>query len=168
MAVVDVIGLGAGVVDRLRELEKEVVAFNAAERTSMTDSHNEFSFPNARSAAWWNMRELLDPQNPNPISLPEDDVLAAELSAPRWKILAGAKIQVEAKDDTRKRIRRSPDSADAVAMSFYYFGLVEGSPFIADFGGTSEYVRQYEGQVFQGVPEERISDYVFAPSGFSV
>ena len=143
MAVVDVIGVGGGVVDRLRELNHEVVSFNASERTDMTDSHGEFTFPNVRSAAWWNLREMLDPQNPNPISLPDDEILAAELSTPRWRILAGAKIQVEPKEDTKKRIRRSPDSADSVVMSFFYFGVDSGNAFVFDFGGESEYAVEW-------------------------
>jgi hypothetical protein len=143
LAVVDVIGVGAGVVDRLREIGHEVISYNASAKTTLTDSHGEFTFPNARSAAWWNMRELLDPQNPNPISLPDDEILAAELSSPRWRILSGAKIQVEPKEDTKKRIRRSPDSADAVIMSLFYFGVDSGNAFVCDFGGESEYVTQW-------------------------
>jgi hypothetical protein len=143
IAVVDVIGLGAGVVDRLQELERETISFNSAARTDMHDSHGEFTFPNQRSAAWWNLRELLDPDNPDPLTLPDDEQLAAELSAPRWRVLAGAKIQVEPKDDTRKRIRRSPDSADAVVMSLFYFGVDSGNAFVFDYGGESPYVEEW-------------------------
>ena len=68
-AVVDVIGIGAGVVDRLREQGFEVVAFNAAESTSYVDSSGELGFANCRSAAWWLLRELLDPASGFAIAL---------------------------------------------------------------------------------------------------
>jgi len=172
LAVVDVIGVGAGVVDRLRELNHEVVAFNAAERTDMTDAHGEFTFPNVRSAAWWNLREMLDPSNSSAVavSLPDDEILAAELSSPRWRILAGAKIQVEPKEDTKKRIRRSPDSADAVVMSLYYFGVDSGNAVVLDWGGSSEYTLAYAGQVFTSedrmLTESAEGAYVYSGLGF--
>jgi hypothetical protein len=139
-AVVDVVGVGAGVVDRLREEQHEVISFNSASRTTMTDHSGEFTFPNQRSAAWWSLREMLDPSDPaTDICIPDDEILIAELTAPRWKVGAGAKIYVEAKDDTKKRLRRSPDSADSVVMSLWYHGVDTGEPYVAEFGGESPY-----------------------------
>jgi hypothetical protein len=165
IAIVDVIGVGAGVVDRLREEGYEVIAFNSAAKTDMMDAHGEFGFPNVRSAAWWNMRELLDPANPgNPIALPDDDQLISDLVAPRWRVLSGAKIQVEPKEDTKKRLRRSPDTADSVIMSFFYFGIDSGSAFVTEYGGTSAYTQPWVDQVFTQEREFDVNDYVF--SGF--
>jgi len=119
---VDVIGVGAGVVDRLRELRKRVVAFNASGRTNEKDQTGEWTFPNRRSASWWGLRERLDPANNSKVMLPPDEMLAAELSAPKWHVAAGAKIVVEEKDQTRKRLGRSPDTADAVVIAFATHG----------------------------------------------
>jgi hypothetical protein len=139
-AVVDVIGVGGGVVDRLREMEHEVVSFNSASKTDMMDHSGEFSFPNTRSAAWWNLRNLLDPSDPaTDLCIPDDEILIAELTAPKWKVGSGAKIMVEPKEETKKRLRRSPDSADAVVMSMWYAGLDLGSSYIYEFGGESDY-----------------------------
>ena len=118
-AIVDVIGLGAGVVDRLREQGFAVVAFNAGERTDRLDSSGELGFVNKRSAAWWNMRELLDPANNLPIALPPDDLLVGDLTAPKWRVTSGGRIQVESKDEIRKRLGRSTDSGDAVIQAFW-------------------------------------------------
>jgi hypothetical protein len=117
-AVVDVIGIGAGVVSRLREQNCEVVAFNAAERTDKLDKSGELGFINVRSAAWWSLRERLDPQSGDPIALPPDDTLTGDLTAPKWRVLSGGKIQVESKDDLRKpeRLGRSTDDGDAVVQ----------------------------------------------------
>ena len=45
------------------------------------------------------------------------DVILADLSALRYVLTQDGKIQLESKDDTRKRLGRSPDRADAVAMA---------------------------------------------------
>jgi len=118
-AVVDVIGIGAGVVDRLREQHRPVVAFNASERTDARDASGELGFINKRSAAWWAMREVLDLANDPQTALPPDDDLTGELTAPKWRPTSGGRIQVESKDDVRKRLGRSTDKADAVIQAFY-------------------------------------------------
>lgn len=117
-ATVDVIGVGAGVVDRLREDDYVVDAFNGSEKSVLTDVSGEIGFLNRRAAAWWTMRELLDPANGLEVALPDDDGLIGDLVAPKWKITSGGKIQVESKDDIKKRIGRSPDKGDAVVLAF--------------------------------------------------
>lgn len=119
-AIIDVIGIGAGVYDYLRNLDLNVVAFNASEGTDKTDKSEELKFKNKRSYAWWNMRELLEDEK---IALPPDDMLTGDLTAPRWRVMAGGRIQVEAKETIKERIGRSTDDGDAVIMAFY-----EGEP----------------------------------------
>jgi hypothetical protein len=118
-ASVDVIGIGAGVVDRLREQRYPVEAFNAAEGTRRKDRSGELGFTNVRSAAWWAMRELLDPATGDPVALPPDDLLIGDLTAPHWRVLSGGRIQIESKDDLRKRLGRSTDTGDAVVQAFW-------------------------------------------------
>ena len=116
-AIVDVIGVGGGVVDQLREQKRAVVAFNASEATEATDRSGELGFTNCRSAGWWRLRELLDPAYSAKLALPPDDDLTGDLTAPRWKVTSGGKIQVESTDEIRKRIGRSPDSGVAVMQA---------------------------------------------------
>ncbi|MBN1632322.1 MAG: hypothetical protein JW990_21400 [Thermoleophilia bacterium] len=118
-AVVDVVGVGSGVVDRLREQKFEVVAFNAGESTDWKDRSGEMLFANKRSAAWWNLRELLDPANEQEIALPADDLLTGDLTAPHWRMSSGGRIVVESKEEIRKRIGRSTDHGDAVVQAFW-------------------------------------------------
>ncbi len=117
-AIVDVIGIGAGVVDRLREQKKPVRAFNASVKTDLKDAPGILSFINLRSASWWGMRERLDPNSGIPTALPPDDLLTGDLTAPHWRINSTGRIQVESKDDIKKRLGRSPDSGDSVVMAF--------------------------------------------------
>lgn len=114
--VIDVIGVGAGVYDRLREEGLDVIAFNAAARTNFLDKSGEFTFANVRSAAWWNLRELLEDEE---LALPPDDTLTGDLTAPKWRVMSGARIQVESKDDIAKRLGRSTDDGDAVVEAFW-------------------------------------------------
>jgi hypothetical protein len=119
VAVVDVIGIGAGVVDRLREQSANVVAFNASEGTSRMDSSGELGFVNARAAAWWSLREMLDPDSAVEVALPPEDLLTGDLTAPKWRVSSGGRIQIESKEEIRKRLGRSTDDGDAVAQAFW-------------------------------------------------
>ncbi|MHB8171226.1 MAG: hypothetical protein ACYDG6_06755 [Thermincolia bacterium] len=110
---VDVIGIGAGVVDRLKELKEPVQEVNVAE--SATDTEQ---FANLRSELWWNLRDLLNPDNPEPISLPQDDELLGDLAAVKYKFTSKGQIAVESKDDMKKRLKHSPDRGDAVVLAF--------------------------------------------------
>jgi hypothetical protein len=118
-AIVDIIGIGAGVFDRLREQGLKVEAFNASEHTDAKDRSGELGFANKRAASWWNLRELLDPANGEGIALPPDDDLTGDLTAPGWKVTSSGKIQVESKDEIKARLGRSPDAGDAVVMAFW-------------------------------------------------
>lgn len=118
-AVVDVIGIGAGVVSRLREQNYNVVPFNASEGSDMTDSSGEMGFSNKRAAAWWNLREMLDPANNFNVAIPDDDTLTGDLTALHKKPESGGRIRMESKDDIKKRIGRSTDDGDAVVMAYY-------------------------------------------------
>jgi hypothetical protein len=117
---IDVIGIGVGVYNRLREQKiKRALPFNAAEKTrpKLRDITDEYSFRNKRAAMWWLGREMLDPQNGYDIALPRDDKLTNELITPHYDVKSNAVIQVESKKDIRKRINRSTDRADAVLQA---------------------------------------------------
>lgn len=127
-AIVDVIGIGAGVVDRLRELNLSVEAFNASAGTPLLDSSGELGFVNCRAAAWWNLREMLDPDSGIEVALPPDDTLIGDLTAPKWRVMSGGRIQVESKDDIRKRLSRSTDDGDAVVQAYWPGAPQPGAP----------------------------------------
>ena len=150
--IIDIVGLGAGVYDRCTELKGQgkvaftALPFNAgvaAKRgdTVLTDKTGELEFINLRSAAMWHLRERLDPTALDPIALPPDDRLTEELITPRWKMGSSGKVQVESKDDIRKRINRSTDYADAVMMALAKGMIVapaHGAPFTIG-EGTSKW-----------------------------
>jgi len=128
--IIDAIGLGAGVVARTREVlgDDAVVGFNSSRGTKRRDISGELGFINWRAAAWWNMREMLDPMNKFDLALPPDDQLRSELVAPEWTLTSGGRIKIEAKDAVKERLGRSPDAADAVVMSFWQTNVRQDGP----------------------------------------
>lgn len=106
--IIDSIGLGAGVLDRLRELGMPARGLNVSERPSSPTYHN------LRAELWFKAKEWLEGRD---VELPRDDQLFAELAAPRYTFTASGKIQVESKDSMKKRGMKSPDRADAVCLS---------------------------------------------------
>jgi hypothetical protein len=120
-AIVDVAGVGAGVFDRMREKKLHPVAYVGAGKSPLRDRSREYGFVNVRSAAYWHLRELLDPEYAPTLALPPDDLLTSDLTTPTWSIAPGIppKIKVENKDDVITRLKRSPDRGDAVAMVMY-------------------------------------------------
>jgi hypothetical protein len=120
-SIIDVIGLGAGVYDRMRELGARPLAYTGSGRGQGRDRSGKFGFINVRSAAYWRLRELLEPAYEPTLALPPDDLMISDLTTPTWKVTTGLppKIQVENKDDVVKRLGRSPDRGDAVAMSLW-------------------------------------------------
>jgi len=53
------------------------------------------------------------------VALPPDDLLTGDLTAPHWRVMSNARIQVEGKDEIKKRLGRSTDDGDAVVMAFW-------------------------------------------------
>jgi hypothetical protein len=108
--IVDVIGIGAGVVDRLMELDLPVIGLNVAESASVEDLYMR-----SRDELWFRARQWLEKRHSK---LVEDKVLIAELSIPTYTFTSTGKILVESKDQMRKRYPRSPDVADAFCLTF--------------------------------------------------
>ena len=112
-AWVDSIGIGAGVhdackIEGVEGLGKIKVSKSARKKDE---------FVNLRSEHWWAMREALDPDGDEPMALPYDLELMGELSTATWGPARDGRIAVEAKDLMKKRLKRSPDRADAVILA---------------------------------------------------
>lgn len=114
---VDVIGIGAGVYDRLDEMGYAVAPINVG--ASPTDEEKKQKFYNLRAEIFWHLREVFRPENGrSSIAIPDDPELKQELGEIRYKYSSERKIKIEEKDDMKRRIGRSPDKADAVALAF--------------------------------------------------
>lgn len=107
---VDCTGVGSGVADRLLELGYPVMRVHFGERAVEKEL-----YINRRAEMWASMRDWL---NDAPACLPDDDALEADMTAPQYTYDSSRRLKLESKEDMRKRGVPSPDSADALALTF--------------------------------------------------
>lgn len=110
MIFVDKGGLGAGVYDRLVELGVNVTGVNSA-----TAANDPERYENKRAEMWWLMAEWFADQ---PCRIPNNAALISDITGPQPKVSSNGRRLVEKKEDMKKRGLRSPDGADAVALTF--------------------------------------------------
>ncbi|GAB5387732.1 MAG: terminase [Alphaproteobacteria bacterium] len=113
----DIIGVGGSVYGHLKAHGVPIVSLNGSEVSHQVERSRLLRFANRRAEWWWRLREALDPVQGEALALPPDAGLAADLSAPRWKLTARG-IQVESKESIRKRAGRSPDRGDAIVYAW--------------------------------------------------
>lgn len=80
---------------------------------------------NRRAEMWDRYREWLDLEDG--VSLPDDEALQADSTAPKIKPLISNDFLIESKDEMRKRGVRSPDLADSVILTFAEMERILGS-----------------------------------------
>lgn len=110
----DIGGLGAGIYDRLMELghANVVVAVNGG-----SHALNQKKYINKRAEMWGLMKKWLEE---GPVEIPDLDSLHADLCGISYKIDSNSRLQMEKKEDMKKRGIRSPDEADALALTFAF------------------------------------------------
>jgi hypothetical protein len=107
---VDGVGVGGGVVDRLRMLSLRVIEVNGGAKAGQ-----EQRYGNKRAEMWGRMKEWLGTRG---VMAEWDLEIAAELTGPHYHFDASNRILLEKKEDMKKRGLRSPDLADALALTF--------------------------------------------------
>ena len=107
--IVDVIGMGGGVVDRLRELGLPVRGVNVAETPSMAGT-----YLNLRAELWFKVKGWLEGRASK---IPRNETLIAELASIRYAFQSTGKIKAESKEDMKKRGIASPNIADALCLT---------------------------------------------------
>ena len=118
-AVIDTDGLGAATYHLLRpEVGGKVRAYKGSAQTRVRDHSGVLAFANVRAAAYWQLRDRLDPSRHSLVALPPDRRVLADLTAPRWKKV-GEKIALEKKEEIKARLGRSPDWGDPIVMAFW-------------------------------------------------
>jgi hypothetical protein len=110
LVVIDEGGLGAGVVDRLKEQRYKVRGVNFGNK-----SKNQAMWGNKRAEMWGELREWLKSAH-----LPSDRYLRSDLIGPLMKPDSRGTIFLESKKDMKSRGLASPDAADAVAVTFAF------------------------------------------------
>lgn len=123
---IDDTGLGGGVTDRLREVKKEqglnrlfVVPINAAEKIE-TDTYSGKEaaehYNNLTTHMWATLKELLENKQ---IEIEDDDETFAQLCSRKYRMASNGKLELERKEEMKKRGLDSPDRGDAAALCVY-------------------------------------------------
>jgi hypothetical protein len=124
--VVEVNGVGAGVVDTLKAWIEDrahyhlewlnLLAFDAG--SSAVDDER---YTNRRSELWFSGQDFLKDGG----ALPDDRRMRSELVAPTYSFDTRLRRKVESKDDIKKKTKRSPDVADSVLLSLIVLPVEE-------------------------------------------
>ncbi len=110
LTVVDEGGLGAGVVDRLKEQRYKVRGVNFGNK-----AQKQLMYGNKRAEMWGAMRDWL-----KTASVPNDRFLKSDLIGPKTKPDSKGTLFLESKKDMKARGLASPDAADAIAVTFAF------------------------------------------------
>jgi hypothetical protein len=112
---VDGIGYGASAADVMIKwgMSPQVINFGMA--SDRLDPSARFKYFNQRAECYGALYDALNPENGQELCLPPSRQLRADLCAPRFKNVAG-KIQLEPKEEIKKRLGRSPDEGDTVVL----------------------------------------------------
>ncbi len=105
---IDDVGLGGGVTDRLRQRNHPVVGVIANAK-----ANDPAKFYDLKAEMVWHLRELLHNEL---VDLPDDAELRRQILAIKYRVRNG-RIQIELKEETKKRMGRGPDLFDALVLS---------------------------------------------------
>lgn len=117
---VDGTGVGGGVVDRLTQLDFDVIDVQFGRKAQ--DRRSYFNF---RSELWGRMKEWLE----GDVDIPRRPALEQDLTGPQYGLNTKLQVQLEHKTDMIRRGVASPDEADAIVVTF------------AEFAGTARAVQ---------------------------
>jgi len=153
---VDSIGIGSGVIDGLNSLDEPILAINSSSKP--TNINAQVRYQNLRAQMWWEASEKFAQSQ---VALPSDDFeLAKQLGVVRFEPTTTGKLLVQAKDDIKKAIGRSPDRADAFIMGLYALDYVnrldhqEYESNTRDRAGYGVLVEQPENEMYVGAGDD--------------
>lgn len=103
-------GLGGGLVDRMQQLGYDVVGVNFGAKAL------DPRYFNRRAEMYVTLKEWLEDGG----ILPEDQTLLSDLTAAQYSFDASNRLKLERKEEIKKRLGKSPDLSDALALTFAY------------------------------------------------
>lgn len=123
---IDDTGLGGGVTDRLKEVRREqrlfkmvIIPINAAEKIETDTAAGKKSaehYNNLTTDMWATMRDDLENRL---IDIEDNPELVAQISSRKYRMASNGKLELETKQDMKKRGLDSPDKGDALSLSLY-------------------------------------------------
>lgn len=108
---VDVTGVGTGVADRLLEMNYRNTWRVHFGGKALEDK----KYLNKRAECWGQMKDWFEDE---PCSVPDDNLLQADLTGLKYSYDSSRRLVIESKEKAKTRGLRSPDSADALSLTF--------------------------------------------------
>ena len=99
---------------------------------------------------WFRLRELLRTAD---ISLPNNDLLIGELSAPKYTFDLAGRYRLETKDEMKRRGLASPNIADAVVYAFAYDGKYKAKTLLEQSN------ERYKKNTYQALLDELVHEH---------
>ncbi len=137
---VDKIGIGKGIYDRGKELGEPIQGINVG-----LPARNSEQFKNLRAEAYWALRQRF--QDGDIDIDPNDAELAAQLSDIKYKRNSRGQIVIESKEEMKRRMKRSPDDADALMLAFISDSPVETQELLHSASATMDDVRELDEEI---------------------
>jgi hypothetical protein len=122
--------LGAGVIDELTEMGKDVLIYNPAAKSEIMNAQGKQIYFNMRAEAWSTAAQILSSgmldEETNTVVECKNmyNTLREQLCIPSYKFRNG-KIIIEKKEDIKKRLGRSPDHADTYVMALWAWSRLD-------------------------------------------
>lgn len=111
-------GWGGSTLTHLKtHLKLPSAGINPSTKATARSACGRYGFKNRRAELFWRLREALNPATGQNIELPPDEDMAQDLAAPEFEVTLQG-IQIESKDDIKRRLGRSPDRGDAVLLAW--------------------------------------------------
>lgn len=134
---VDVIGWGWGVWGRLVELGRDGVHAAVVHAVNVGEASTDNTrWPLLRDQLWWEVGRESCEHRTWDLSAVDDETIA-QLTAPKYSLDSRGRVKVEPKAETRKRLGRSPDDADALLLAFYVPPPYIPDGFVEDYDPVS-------------------------------
>ncbi len=111
LVVIDSIGIGAGIRSRLGELGENVMGVNVGVKSDTPENYG-----NLKAEIWMYAQEMF---RENLVSIPDNNELIEDLAAMRYSTTSKGKVMIEKKDETKKRLGRSPDMGDCFVLGLW-------------------------------------------------
>lgn len=108
--LVDEIGIGRGTLDLLSSWGLPVQGVHVGKQAEDSDR-----FANLKAELWYKCKDWFKLDKPD---IPDDQELITDLVTPKYQTNPSGKIKIESKDQVKKRLGRSTDSADALVLTF--------------------------------------------------
>ncbi len=161
-ALIDSDGLGAQTYHLLApKLASRVVAYRGSSPTKARDRSRVLTFVNVRAAAWWSLRDALDPSSGSTVALPPLRELRVDLCSARYEKLSHG-IKIKSKDEIREQLGRSPDIGDSVVMANWTGGYALRGVLAAEMAKPGE-SEQRDGPK---IPDPLLRDRESAPTTY--